>query len=111
MSQTSALQGSSLAPILANAQAAVRGPSDWIGWELFGNRAIRQGNWKLLWICQPAGPGRWQLYDLRSDPGETNDRAAAEPRIRDRLIGLWTEYARSNAVILPDRSPVCPTQP
>jgi len=101
------LQGKSLAPILANAQAAVRGPSEWIGWELFGNRAIRQGNWKLLWICQPLGPGRWQLYDLRSDPGETNDRAAAEPRIRDRLIGLWNQYARANNVILPDRSPVC----
>ena len=30
-----------LTPVLAGAADAVRGAEDWLGWELFGNRAIR----------------------------------------------------------------------
>jgi arylsulfatase A-like enzyme len=101
------LQGKSLSPILSNARAAVRGRSDWLGWELFGNRAIRQDKWKLLWLCEPHGAGRWQLYDLKADPAEMNDLAAAQPKIKEQLLRHWTEYAQANNVILPHRSPLC----
>jgi arylsulfatase A-like enzyme len=45
--------------------------------------AIRDGDWKLL-----AGDGGTapQLYNLVRDPGESDDLAAAEPAIRDRLL-------------------------
>ncbi|MBL8906162.1 MAG: hypothetical protein JNM20_05740 [Rhizobiales bacterium] len=102
------LQGRSLTPILSNKSDSVRGPSDWIGWELFGNRAVREGDWKLLWLCRPHGTGDWQLYDLKADPGETNDLAAVEVDVRDRLIRHWDTYAKANNVILPSTSPVCP---
>jgi arylsulfatase len=101
------LQGKSLSPILSNARAAVRGPSDWLGWELFGNRAIRQDKWKLLWLCEPHGAGRWQLYDLKTDLAEMNDLAAVQPKIKERLLRHWGEYAQENNVIPADRSPVC----
>jgi arylsulfatase A-like enzyme len=101
------LQGKSLVSILSDSRSSVRRSSDWLGWELFGQRAIRQDNWKLLWLCQPYGPGRWQLYDLKADPGEMNDLSAAQPTIRAQLLRRWTEYARSNNVILPDKSPLC----
>lgn len=101
------LQGKSLQPILDKSREAVRGPSDWIGWELFGNRAIREGDWKLLWLCKPFGSGGWQLYDLKADPGEMNDVAASHPQVRDRLIGHWRTYAKKNNVILPNTSPIC----
>jgi arylsulfatase len=103
------LQGKSLSPILDNSRSAVRGPSDWLGWELFGNRAIRQDNWKLLWLCVPYGASNWQLYDLNVDPGETNDLASAQPQVRDRLLKHWPEYVEANNVILPSSSPVCAT--
>jgi arylsulfatase len=101
------LQGKSLSPILNHSKNAVRSSNDWIGWELFGNRAIRQDNWKLLWLCPPIGAGKWQLYDLKLDPGETRDLAAEQPKVRDRLAARWTEYVKRNNVILPDSSPVC----
>jgi arylsulfatase len=101
------LQGKSLSPVLTGEHATVRGPSDWLGWELFGNRAIRQDNWKLLWLCEPYGTGNWQLYDLRTDPAEMNDLASAQPEVREQLVRHWAEYAQANNVILPDRSPVC----
>jgi arylsulfatase len=101
------LQGKSLSPILSSARTSVRGRSDWLGWELFGNRAIRQDNWKLLWLCPPHGTGSWQLYDLKADPAEMNDLASTQPKVREQLLRHWTEYAKANNVILPDSSPVC----
>lgn len=103
------LQGKSLAPVLSGRSDSVRGASDWVGWELFGNRAVRMGNWKLLWLCEPFGSGQWQLYDLKSDPAETQDLATERPETRDQLIRHWDEYATANNVILPDTSPICGT--
>lgn len=101
------LQGKALTPVLDNTSDSVRTPTDWIGWELFGLRALRKGDWKLLSMCEPFGSGDWQLYDLASDPGETRDLAAEQPQITAQLIGHWAEYAQSNNVILPDASPLC----
>jgi arylsulfatase len=101
------LQGKALAPVLAEKASAVRGADDWTGWELFGNRAIRQGDWKLLWMCKPFGTSQWQLFDLKSDPGETRDLAAEKPEIRDRLAKHWDDYVKINNVILPAVSPLC----
>jgi arylsulfatase len=101
------LQGMSLAPVLNTSRDAIRGPADWTGWELFGNRAIRMGNWKLLWMCKPHGSGAWQLYDLQADPAETNDVAAAQPEILSQMILHWYDYSSKNNVVLPDRSPIC----
>jgi len=101
------LQGKALTPILSNARGSVRGPGDWIGWQAFGNRAIRQDDWKLLWLCKPFGTAQWQLFNLKVDPGETRDLASERPEIRDRLAKHWDEYVKTNNVILPDVSLLC----
>lgn len=103
------LQGKALTQVLGNTSENVRTSEDWIGWELFGLRALRKGDWKLLSMCEPFGSGDWQLYDLASDPGETRDLAAEQPQITAQLIGHWAEYAQSNNVIPPDTSPLCRT--
>jgi len=48
-------QGKSMWPLLAGRQNAIRTDAEWLGWELFGNRAIRQADWKLLYLLQGAG--------------------------------------------------------
>lgn len=62
-----------------------------------GRFAIRDGRWKL---CLCAGSGGWskgetdapQLYDMLADPGETRNRAAAEPEVVTRLTKLLESY-------------------
>lgn len=103
------LQGHSLVPLLADPAAVPRDENDWIGFELSGNRALRQGDWKILWLCDPAGPGHWQLFDLRSDPAETNDLSEMHPDIRDRMAAVWDAYAAASNVALPDVASVCAT--
>jgi len=101
------LLGKSLTPIPSGESDAVRGPADRIGWVLFGNRAVRMGDWKLVSLCAPYGAGDWQLSDLKADPGETHDLAAERPEIRDEILRHWDDYAATHNVIIPDMSPIC----
>lgn len=41
------LRGKSLIPLLTGSTESVRTDKDWIGEELFGNRMVRQGDWKI----------------------------------------------------------------
>ncbi len=42
--------------------------------------ALRHGDWKVVeYGPLPDNPGDWQLFNLASDPGETNDLASSEP--------------------------------
>jgi arylsulfatase len=99
------LQGKSWVPMLAGTTAIVRTEQDWLGWELWNSRAIRQGAWKLLWQPKPMGNETWALYDLAKDPGEQMDLAAKEPDRVRRMVALWEEYVRTNNVVLPSRTP------
>jgi len=58
-------------------------------WEHEGNRAVREGNWKL--VALQGGP--WELYDLETDRTELNDLSARHPEIAARLANAWQKWA------------------
>jgi arylsulfatase len=100
------LRGKSLTPLLSGETEAVRGSEDWIGEELFGNRMVRQGDWKLCNILKTAGgTGEWELFNLATDPGETTDLSKQEPGKTKALLALWEEYVAQNGVIRTDDGP------
>ena len=91
------ITGLSWAAWLRGEAAQVRGAGDALGTELFGSRALRQGDWKITDI----GDGRWRLFNLAADPGETRDLAAADPAKLAQLARLWNAYAKANNVVIP----------
>ncbi len=100
------LRGKSLAPLFTGETESVRSSEDWIGEELFGNRMIRQGEWKLCHIQKTAGgSGEWELFNLKTDPAETTDRSKQEPAKKKAMLALWDQYAAMNGVILTDDGP------
>lgn len=99
------MQGKSWVEMLGGKTQSPRSSDDWLGWEIFGNRAIRQGDWKISWHYEPFGTWDWQLFNLADDPGEQVDLSAKFPEKRQALIALWDEYAKTNGVIIGDRSP------
>jgi arylsulfatase len=99
-----ALLGKSWGPVLAGRTETVRTEQDYLAWELFGNRAVRQGDWKLRWQYKPLGKGNWELFNLATDPAERTDLAAEHPDKVRALIAVWDSYVRANNVILPSRS-------
>jgi len=91
------IQGTSIAPYLAGRTRAVHGPEEAFGTELFGSRSIRKGDWKITDI----GDGRWHLFNIAADPGETRDLSAAQPDKLRELTLEWDRYAERNGVVLP----------
>ena len=96
--------GTSWANVLAGTAESPRNDDDYMGWELFGNRAIRQGDWKLRWQYKPFGTEEWELFNLADDPGERVDLADDQTDKLDQLLGLWRDYVAANNVIVPSRS-------
>lgn len=95
------IEGSSLAPLLSGATNRVHNTDYEVGWELFGRRAMRVGDWKILWLYEPYGEGRWWLFDLASDPAETNDLSRDRPEKLAEMVAAWDRYAAANQVVLP----------
>ncbi len=107
-----AMQGRSLAPILTGKGDVVRGPNDYMGWELFGKRAIRQDEWTIVYlpyhdvidgIVPIVKTDEWQLYNLSDDPTQIHDLSESHPEKLAEMVELWDDYAERNNVILPDR--------
>lgn len=91
--------GASWVPYLRGEAPQIHAVDHVTGWELFGRRAVRRGAWKALYIPKPYGPGRWQLFNVLDDPGETRDLAEEQPARTENMIALYEEYCRKNGVI------------
>ncbi|EEP78963.1 arylsulfatase [Uncinocarpus reesii 1704] len=86
------MRGASWLPYLQGRHDRIHSEDHVTGWELFGRQAVRKGDWKALLIPEPYGPGRWQLYRLSEDPGETHDLGADYPQKLAELISEWDNY-------------------
>lgn len=93
--EVAALQGVSMLPMLQDKAMPERA----IGWELFGRKALRKGDWKILNMSVPYGTAGWQLYNLADDPTETTDLATSQPEKLKELLGEWDEYVARNNVL------------
>jgi arylsulfatase A-like enzyme len=93
------MRGGSLRPWLEGEIERVHPEGVSTGWELFGRRALRQGNWKAVYVPDEDGVSRWQLYDLSQDRGEIEDLAGRHPQKLDELLILWRAYVEDNGVI------------
>ncbi len=83
-------EGRSLLPALTG-QPFDRGP---LFWEHEGNRAVRQGNFKLV----AAHNEPWQLYDISTDRTELKDLANQNPQLVSDLQSLYTQWAQRTGV-------------
>ena len=65
-----------------------------IFWEHVGNRAIRQGDWKLV-----AKEGEdWELYNLSLDRSESNNLIESESQIANQLQQTYENWAEQTGV-------------
>ncbi len=93
-------QGRSLLPLLRGEASTVHPEQGEFGWELSGHRAVRQGDWKIVWDqAEPQDRRRWQLFDLATDPFEQRDLSSANPDKASQMLEVWSRYERANGVI------------
>jgi arylsulfatase len=87
------LEGLSLRPVWEKGK---RPGHPEIFWEHEGNRAVRQGKWKL--VSKYRQP--WELYDLEADRSELHDLAATQAAKASELQAKYDAWA-ARAQVLP----------
>lgn len=86
-------EGISLKPLLTG--KAWKGHNG-LFFEHEGNRAVRQGDWKLV-SQKPAN--KWELYNIKTDRSELNDLSAKYPEKVAELAALYNQWASRAGVI------------
>jgi arylsulfatase len=61
-----------------------------------GNRAVRDGKWKLV---AKGTHGAWELYDMEADRTEMHDLASAQPERAKAMAETWQKWAVASNVL------------
>lgn len=88
------MEGISLVPSFSESDPVSRT----LFWEHEGNRAVREGDWKLV----GSRNGPWELYDMSRDRTELNDLIGAEEERAKELRLKWDDWAAKVNVLTPD---------
>ena len=94
-----AMSGHNLLPLVNGAVDRVRAEEEAVGYELAGNAALFQGDYKIVINRGPVGDNQWRLFNIVTDPGETQDLSAALPARLQRMLGLYQQYVNEVGVL------------
>ncbi|HEY8154648.1 MAG TPA: sulfatase [Myxococcota bacterium] len=69
--------------------------------------ALRKGDWKLVRFYGdgPDRTNRHELFNLKDDPGETRDLAAARPEMVRELSARLDHYLQAAGAVIPRKNP------
>lgn len=84
-------QGVSLSPLFRGKKINRKAPTYW---EHEGNKAVREGRWKLVALNH----NDWELYDMINDRTEQCNIAKQHPDIVKRLSDAWEDWAKHSRV-------------
>jgi arylsulfatase len=79
------VEGRSLTPVLLGGTR----PTAVYGWEHEGNRALRDGDWKLV----SRYPQSWELYNMQEDRLETRNLANEMPQQTSKMASQYATWA------------------
>ena len=88
------MSGVSMVPFLKGKSENIE--TGYLGWELHGAKAIRKGDWKILWNKEEE---KWELFNLKTDLGETKDISNENPEIFKEMLAYWDEYKETNNIL------------
>jgi arylsulfatase len=93
------ITGRSLVPLINGAQDRIYDPDEPVGYELGGNSALFQGDYKIVLNRGPVGDGKWYLYNIVDDPGETRDLSKSDPKRFQEMLNAYVRYTKENGVL------------
>ncbi|WP_228720726.1 arylsulfatase [Nitrogeniibacter mangrovi] len=93
------LRGKSMLAYLRGNATEVHGKDEAMGWELGGRKALRKGDWKIVYANKPWGSGDWELYNVAEDRSELHNLAAANPQKLGEMLTAWKDYVRQTGTL------------
>ena len=93
------LRGKSMVSWLQGKASTVRSDQDAVGWELGGRKALRKGDWKIVYANKPWGKDGWELYNIARDRTESRDLADENPQKLGEMIVAWKQYVAETGTL------------
>ena len=90
--------GKSMNPLLSGEVERIYAADEPVGIESAGSSALFKGDWKIMRNAKPHGDVVWRLYNMATDPGETQDLSKKHPDIFAELIHDYVDYAQKVGV-------------
>jgi arylsulfatase len=99
------MEGQSLLPVLQKNEFIEH---ESVCWEHEGNRAVRDGKWKLVSYYSEAHQhgvgngkrtGEWELYDLSTDRTELHNLAHTHPKQLNKMVNIYNNWANRVGVV------------
>jgi len=103
------IEGVTIRPTFASGEADEVRSTQYF--EMFGSRAIYHEGWKAVAHVSMldgetvSDDTQWELYDVRRDPIECDDRAADQPERLQEMVDLWWAEAEAHQVLPLDSMP------
>jgi arylsulfatase len=92
--------GVSMRGFLAGRAERPRTDEQWVSFELFGNSYVIAGDYKAIRVRTGMyGDGKWHLYNIKNDPGETRPLDQGMPDSLERLIATYEQYAKDKGIV------------
>ncbi|KAI1265391.1 alkaline-phosphatase-like protein [Xylariaceae sp. FL1019] len=88
-----------LSSVLGGQESEIHPPDYAVGFECNGSGALRRGDWKITFVPEPKGPQKWELFNIKEDPGEVRDVSQKHPELFEELLKLWDEYKTDVGVV------------
>ncbi|NKB32796.1 MAG: sulfatase-like hydrolase/transferase [Pseudomonadales bacterium] len=90
--------GSDFSNFLTNNSQQIHNANEPIGYELGGNSALFKGDYKLVINKISQNETDWHLFNIKIDPGETNDLANDRPELLSEMMADYEDYVEANNV-------------
>lgn len=101
--------GKSILPYLYGEQDFVH-KDEVYGFSVHGRQGLQYNQWKLVRLPAPYEHGKWQLFNLDEDLGETHDLAGDNPKKLQEMIARWDTFAANTGVIISDKNMKTPKE-
>jgi len=108
--EVESMRGRSISKVLTASQTEIYSKDEAIGAEMGGGKWLRKGDYKAVQVPAPYGPNEWQLFNISTDPGETNNLAKEYPEKLEDLENAWNTYAKEVGVVRVEASIMPPAQ-
>ena len=96
-----ALKGASLLPLFKDDAVKIHDVNYVFALEHRGYAMLRKGDWKLVNIQSPLDLKNFELYNIKSDPGESVNVRQLHPNEFETLLLEWDVFSKQVGVVTP----------
>lgn len=91
------VEGKSLLPYLGGEESVVHSKPLY-GFSIHKRQGLQVGDWKIIQLSEITKPS-WELYNLASDPGETENLAHKLPERLQAMISEWEKFTDTGIIV------------